>query len=116
MKNANELANFFGLSVNAVFASAKEGQTFVQRIGNFVPTIMSAEPAFDDSALIDDEVDAAVSYEELSGPSKVAFDAMTAVPMPGRAIYAQQIGVLVLGIGATKVLDRKNDEANPVES
>lgn len=110
MKNTNELANFFGLSVNAVFASAEKGQTFVQRIGNFVPTIMSAEPAFNDSVLIDDEVEAAESYEELIGAAKVAFDAMTDVPMPGRAIYAQQIGVLVLGMGATKILDRGNTE------
>jgi hypothetical protein len=108
MKETIELGTFLALSVDASIAAAKGDQTLVQRLTNYVPTLMSAQPAFSGLEKVDEEVAAAGKPEFDELDDNVHLN-LSHVKEPQRSILAKTLTGAV-GIAATTVLNKDEEE------
>jgi len=110
MKETIELGSFIAKTIDAAIAAAKGDQTLIERLTNFVPALISAQPAFAGIEAVDEEAEAAgkVGFDDLD--TAIHSD-LSNVNEPLRSILAKIITSGV-GIAATTVLDRDEDESD----
>jgi hypothetical protein len=113
MKETVELGVFLALTVDASIAAAKGDQTLVERLTNYIPTLMAAQPAFAGLDRVDDEVLAAgkTGFDELDTN---IHNNLSHVKEPLRSILGKTLTGAV-GIAATTVIDRDDETPGPSE-
>ncbi len=108
MKETIELGQFIAKTIDAAIASAKGDQSLVERLTNFVPALISAQPAFAGIDGVDEEVKEA-SKDDFDSLTDSIYQDLSQVGMPLRSVLANIIASGV-GIAATTVLGEKEAE------